>query len=148
MKAYKAFNSDLTCRDFQFEIGKTYTHKGRIELCGSGFHACVELQQIFQYYTLSKNVRVCEVEIIGNWQGDTTDKIVTDKLKIVREIDIYSEELWSKLTDDEYRYRYCKYVSDRKELWSTIQDDECEYLYCRHVNDRKELRSIRRTGLN
>ncbi len=24
IKAYKGFNSDLTCRDFQYEIGKEY----------------------------------------------------------------------------------------------------------------------------
>ena len=24
MIGYKAFNNDLTCRDFQYEVGKTY----------------------------------------------------------------------------------------------------------------------------
>ena len=38
IKAYKAFNSDLTCRGFQYEVGKEYHHKGYLEMCSSGFH--------------------------------------------------------------------------------------------------------------
>lgn len=38
--AYKGFNADLTCRDFQFEIGKTYEHLGDVVACKAGFHAC------------------------------------------------------------------------------------------------------------
>lgn len=33
MKGYKGFNKDLTCRDYQFEIGKEFVHEGKIELC-------------------------------------------------------------------------------------------------------------------
>ena len=29
--AYKGFNTDLTCRDYQFQIGETYTHEGKVE---------------------------------------------------------------------------------------------------------------------
>ena len=28
IKAYKGFNKDMTCRDFQYEVGKAYEHEG------------------------------------------------------------------------------------------------------------------------
>ena len=39
MKAYKVFYKDWTCKGFQYEIGKTYTHKDILELYVSRFHA-------------------------------------------------------------------------------------------------------------
>lgn len=36
MKAYKGFNKDMTCRGFQYEIGKTY-ETDEADLCNSGF---------------------------------------------------------------------------------------------------------------
>lgn len=38
--AYKGFDKDFSCRGFKYEIGKTYTHSGKLSLCNSGFHAC------------------------------------------------------------------------------------------------------------
>ena len=40
IKAYKGFNRDMTCRGFQYEQDKTYTHDGEVEPCRGGFHAC------------------------------------------------------------------------------------------------------------
>lgn len=40
VKAYKAFEADWSCREFKYEIGKTYEHSGPAKLCSSGFHAC------------------------------------------------------------------------------------------------------------
>ena len=45
LKGYKGFNKDLTCRDFQYEIGKEYKHEGNIKLCNKGFHFCKRLMK-------------------------------------------------------------------------------------------------------
>ena len=63
MKAYKAFNHDMTCRDFKFEIGKTYTHEGDISLCNAGFHACEAPLDVLGYYP--PTALFAEVELGG-----------------------------------------------------------------------------------
>ena len=86
MKGYKAFNKDLTCRGFQYEIGKEFEYKGKIELCESGFHFCKKIVDIQNYYNLKdKNTRLCEIEATGE-VIEANNKCVTDKIKIIREI--------------------------------------------------------------
>ena len=38
--AYKGFDENLSCRGFQYEVGKEYEIEGKIECCHHGFHAC------------------------------------------------------------------------------------------------------------
>ena len=84
VKGYKGFNQDLTCRGFQYEIGKTYEYNGEIELCSSGFHFCRKLQDVHQFYDL-KTSRICEIEADGKIDNDSI-KSVCARIRIIREL--------------------------------------------------------------
>ncbi|ENC2022846.1 hypothetical protein ABKE32_000471 [Escherichia albertii] len=47
---FKGFKQDLTCRGFQFEIGKTFEHEGKVSACSAGFHSCEYPLDCFGYY--------------------------------------------------------------------------------------------------
>ena len=85
IKGYKVFNSDWTCRGFQYKVGETFVHNGNIEMCGAGFHFCQKATDCFNYYEFYCNNKVAEVEAIGLVET-RGDKSVTDKIIIVREI--------------------------------------------------------------
>ena len=85
MKAYKGFNRDMTCRDFQFEAGKTYEEENA-KLCDSGFHAYVDPLDCFNYYYPGQSV-YREVELDDNGERHTDDsKVCGKKITIGAEI--------------------------------------------------------------
>ena len=90
MIGYKAFDENLQCRGFQFEVGKTYETgktKEELKLCtNTVFHFCRELHRIenVSNYCVSKS-RICEVIAEGDVVTDG-DKYGTNKLFILREI--------------------------------------------------------------
>lgn len=85
VKGYKVFKPDFTCRDFKYEVGKTYKHKGSIGLCEAGFHFCSQLKNCFNYYSFNPDNKVAEIVASGEViVGD--NKSVTNTIKIVREI--------------------------------------------------------------
>ena len=85
MKAYKGFNKDMTCRGFQYEVGKTY-ETDAADLCSIGFHACENPLDCFGYYAPAAS-RYCEVEIEDNGQRSPEDsKVVGRKIKIGAEL--------------------------------------------------------------
>ena len=84
VKGFKGFNQDLTCRGFQYEIGKTYEYNGEIELCSSGFHFCRKLQDVHQFYDL-KTSRICEIVADGKIEDDGI-KSVCARIRIIREL--------------------------------------------------------------
>lgn len=88
IKAYKAFDMDFKCRDFQYEVGRTYHHKGEVELCESGFHSCTNPLDILHYYDLT-NCRFAEVEAWGDIEKRNDDsKLVSRHIKVVCELSL------------------------------------------------------------
>ena len=82
---YKGFNKDLTCRGFQYEVGKEYEHNGNVEVCESGFHACENPFDVLNHYGDILNHRYCIVEQSGDIQ-QKQDKTASSKIKIKAEI--------------------------------------------------------------
>ena len=85
MKAYKGFTKDMKCREFQFKEGETY-REDTAKLCHSGFHACEDPIDCFNYYYPSESV-YHEVELgdVSEERGDDT-KVVAKTIKIGGEI--------------------------------------------------------------
>ena len=86
MKGYKAFDLGWKCRDFQYEIGKTYElpEGQELKICQCGFHFCENPIDVFAYYPFTDNTLVAEIEALGDIKQEGT-KFVTDKIKIVKE---------------------------------------------------------------
>ncbi|EIJ8431579.1 hypothetical protein LJP03_002527 [Salmonella enterica] len=101
---FKGFNKDLKCRDFQFAIGETFHHDGKVEACGSGFHACECPFDVFSYYPPSES-RYAETISFGVTDreegGDT--KIASASITIKAELTLPQfiqrgiEWIWSKI---------------------------------------------------
>ncbi|MFQ5027598.1 hypothetical protein C4U15_00260 [Clostridioides difficile] len=86
IEGYKVFNPDWTCRNFKYEVGKTYEHDGDIEVCEAGFHFCQKVIDCFNYYYFDNKNKVAKIEAIGLIKTDG-DKSVTNKITIVKEIE-------------------------------------------------------------
>ncbi|EDV8217635.1 hypothetical protein BWQ21_002186 [Salmonella enterica subsp. enterica serovar Braenderup] len=101
---FKGFNKDLKCRDFQFEIGKTFHHDGKVEACGSGFHACECPFDVFSYYSPADS-RFAETISFGitDREEDGDTKIASASITIKAELTLPQfiqrgiEWIWSKI---------------------------------------------------
>ena len=87
--AYKGMNSDMTCSNFQYEIGKSYK-TDKTELCNCGFHACLNPRDVLEYYPQNKGSRYFKVKLSGEiakcYKSDT--KVTATEITILEEISI------------------------------------------------------------
>ncbi|MBH3133654.1 hypothetical protein I5L50_18410 [Serratia marcescens] len=101
---YKGFKQDLTCRGFQFEMGKTFEHKGKVEACSGGFHSCEYPLDCFSYYPPAESryaETIADGEVSREDGGDS--KIASATIMIKAEISMHQmvtraiEWIWSKV---------------------------------------------------
>lgn len=94
---YKGMSKDMCCQGFQYEIGKTYEmSKEDVIMCACGFHLCLELHDVFDYYSVGDGnryfhvkayVRKRDYEAYGKYRGFSyNDKLVAHKITIVKEV--------------------------------------------------------------
>lgn len=84
--SYKAFDKNMQCRGFQYEVGKEYEMDGEIKCCNRGFHACKSPIEVWDYYDML-NSRFAEVEQSGKIdKEDNSTKVCSSKIKISAEL--------------------------------------------------------------
>ena len=86
MKYIKGFDKNLRCRGKQYQIGKTFRVKGKLEICSNGIHFCDSWMDVMQYYNDQDN-RYCEVEPIGDIIHED-NKYCARGIKVIRELTV------------------------------------------------------------
>ena len=118
--AYKAFDKDMKCRGYQYEVGKEYEMDGNIKCCERGFHACESPLEIWTHYDMLTS-RFAEVEQAGckskakakagswitlaEWEWSDTKKRYVPKCVKTEFVDgeRIKADTWYQLTDGEFR---------------------------------------------
>ncbi|WP_374440466.1 hypothetical protein [Epilithonimonas sp.] len=107
IKGFKGFDKDLKCRNFQFEEGKKYIHKGDVKACSGGFHFCEMPLDIFNYYPPINGNQFYSVEGSGKSDKENSDsKVAVEKLKINTKLSVHLlfklhfDLLWKKIKVD------------------------------------------------
>ncbi|CAB3624504.1 DUF7666 domain-containing protein [Achromobacter pestifer] len=88
--AFKGFDSKLVCRGYQYELGKTYEHEGKVVRCASGgFHSCEYPLDVFNYYApaTSRYAVVVAHGAIDKKDGEDS-KLASGKITIEAEINV------------------------------------------------------------
>ena len=88
IKSYKAFDKNMRCREFQYEVGKEYEMDGEIKCCCRGFHACKSPMEVWDHYDMLSS-RFAEVEQSGkiDEEGNST-KVCSSHIKIKAELNL------------------------------------------------------------
>ena len=82
----KGFDANMQCRGYQFEVGKTYTHDGKVVVCKSGFHACENPLDVLNYYNICDS-RFALVEQSGEIaRHDGGSKVASSAITIQAEL--------------------------------------------------------------
>ena len=142
---YKGFNKDLTCRDFQYEIGKEYEIEEPICMCECGFHACKDPLAVLDFYR-GIDKRYCIVEQWGYMDAEL-DKSTSSNIKIVKEISL--RELFETAAETIEKGMPLKASSVRDGDWediSSLPDMESMEGYYDNVILRQDFGQSQVTG--
>ena len=91
--AYKIMKSDITCRDFTYEVGKTYK-TDKVELRYYGFQAYLNPKDVLKYYSEKTKSRYFKVKLSGEITkcGKYYTQVAATEITILEEItDTFNE---------------------------------------------------------
>ena len=121
---FKAMNAYMTCRGYQFEVGKTYqiNNEKPLELCSeSGFHFCLNFEDVFNYYAWHSS-RVFKVKTETDVLTEE-DKSITKEITILEEVTQKGLNYNNLVKDDAKLFYQIGLEKDEKLIFKTFKDD-------------------------
>ena len=140
MKGYKAFEHDLTCRDYQFTIDNTHTFESEPILCKQGFHFCTTLEDVVKYYH-SPDMRVFEIEATGIITDVREDcsKRACSEIRLIREISL--DEVMLSITKSETAFEWARWIGNEDIMINYITESQCAYMWALWIGNRDIMKS-------
>ena len=135
MKGYKAFNNDLTCRDYQFTTDNTHTFDDEPISCKRGFHLCTDLQDVVKYYH-NPNMRVFEIEASGiiTDSEESCSKRACSEIRLIKEIPL--DEVMLSITKSQTAYWWARGIGNKDIMIDKITESKWAYLWAYHIGNR------------
>ena len=136
---YKVFEEDFTCRDYNFKsVGTTHTYEGVPVLCKSGFHFCTKLEDCFEYYDISLDMIVCEVQAT-NYTDAKSDcsKRTCQTISIISQLTL--DEIKPHISTSENAYYWAYKIGDKEYMKQLVKDIHYAYCWVRDIGDKKYM---------
>lgn len=119
---YKGTDKNMTCRDMTYEIGRQYDYDGEVSPCVGGYHLCLKLDHVFDYYDVENGNRFFKVRALVkknnletyndyDYWGEQRHKLAAKS--IVFEEEVTSEEIFTQTE---------KYNDMSPELWEKVRE--------------------------
>lgn len=148
---YKGTEADMYCKDYKYELGKLHEMPEDVDIktCRSGFHLCLELKHVFNYYELGEGrryfkvkalVRAKDVAEYGKVDPDSTGDYTKLAAKaIVFEHELTVEELYDYYVQCRPAMRYTmRYtIINSVEDMRMAMEHGCKYV--KNYHDAQEL---------
>lgn len=139
VEGYKGTDKDMKCRDYQYELGKRFDmpDDSTIEECLRGFHMCLHLKDVYNYYTIGNGRRFFKVRAlvrkkdydaygtyIGHLYGCArSDKLAAKSIEFISECSI--DEIFESAPGDLYGSKtYSEWTLEEKKLAIDISLNE------------------------
>ena len=137
---YKVFKKDFTCRDYDFKgVGTTHTYEGVPVLCESGFHFCTTLEDCFNYYDITSDMIVCEVQATNYTDAESDcSKCTCQTLTIIRQLSL--DEVKSHISTSKNAYYWAKYIGDKEYMKQFVKDSVYVYKWANNIGDAEYMK--------
>ena len=132
VEGFKGTKKDMTCHGgYQYELGKQHDmpEDAKIEECSSGFHLCLNLRDVFDYYSIGDDRRFFKVRaLVRKGEAESygrrlrgRDKLAARAIEFISECTI--DEIFQALSDaisEHDRARLATWTLEDKILALTI----------------------------